>query len=1051
MSDPTPPHYRGPIAWFAANPVAANLLMLLVIALGITQMGSLRKEAFPSMEPDSLSISVNYDSGSARQSEEGLAIKIEDALQDVVGIDSITSTSTGGGTTVTVEKRSDYDLDTLLRDVKAKVDAISNFPVAADEPVIAKDRREAHALWLQLYGDADRHTLQQLAESLKAGLLDRGAISRVDIAGDLDPMMAIEIDEARLQALGLALADVEDAINAGSTDTMTAVMSNDQLYLQLKASNQAYLKEAFAAIPLITTTDGKWVHLGDVARIRDTFDDDTAVLSRFNGRNSIALEVITTGQDDISDSVSDARAVVKQWQEGGRLPHGVSLATWHDRSVAIGQRLSLMIENAIVGILLVFVLLALFLNLTVAFWVAMGLPFIVFGTLFLMGDNLLGLSLNEFTTFGFIMALGIVVDDAVVVGESVYTVRASEGDSLANTIRGTQRVAIPTLFGVFTTVAAFAALAQLDGGLGKLYAQFAIIVALCLVLSIIESKLILPAHLAHLNTRRRRVRHPLMRGWQTLQQGADRGLSLFSERCYRPLIGGALEHRYAVTLLFVALFALVMAMPFTGAVRISFFPSVPGDTVRATLTMQGDASFGQTHAALRRLEDEAYAADRALRGDAPGAIAHLQLLSEADQSGKVTVELDDDAPYDLATFTRRWRALAGLPEGSKTLSVQSHRAMVDALRVELRASDDEVLNRAGEALKTALQAIPAVNGIDDNLTPGQPQLNLSLTAQGRALGITTQMLAEQVLTAFQGRVVQRFQRNDDEVEVKVRYPEAARRNATDVLGARLRTPDGDVVPLSSVATASYGYTRDSITRIDGERAVYVSADVDKQRLSSTELVAQLQASIIPRLERQYPTLSVHFAGEAEQQAETQSSMLTQFLIALLVIYMLLAVPLKSYVQPLLIMTAIPFGVVGAILGHWLNGLPVSILSLNGIIALSGVVVNDSLLLVARFNELRPDARHSHEAIGQACRSRLRAVLLTSLTTFAGLMPLLGETSHQAQFLIPAAVSLGYGIMFATLITLILIPVLLHIQLDVAAGLARIRQRLLPAREDENAA
>lgn len=1038
----------GIVGWFASNPVAANLLMLLVIVAGALSAGSLRKEAFPSMEPDRLTVSVSYDSGSAQQSEEGLAIKIEDQLEGVVGIDTITSTSTGSGATVTIERQADCDLDALLRDVKTKVDAISTFPADAKKPVIEKAEREEHSLWLQLYGDVDRYSLQQLADALKTDLLATPEISRVSLSGWMDPMMAIEIDEGRLQALGLSLSDVEEAVNAGSSNTMTAVMRNSDLYLQLKASEQAYRMGEFAAIPLVTTLDGRQIRLGDVARIRDTYDDTTSSLSRFQGHDSIGLQVVTTGLDDITDSVTAARRVAAAWQHSGELPQGVELATWYDRSENIEERLDLMVRNAATGILLVFILLAAFLNLTLAFWVAAGLPFVFFGTLFFMGDNLMGLSLNELTTFGFIMALGIVVDDAVVVGESVYSLRAERGDTLANTIQGTLRVAVPTLFGVFTTVAAFYALSQTSGRLGELYAQFANIVALCLILSVIESKLILPAHLAHLKTHRGRSRNPLLRLWQGVQRGADAGLDGFRDRLYRPLLGLTLTHRYAAVLVFATVLVLVLAMPFTGVVRMSFFPDIVGDTVRAELTMRNDASFGQTHAALNQLEAKAYAVDRALgRGDGESGIANLQVLSEGDQSGRVTVELRADAADDIRTFTNRWRELAGLPEGVRTLSIQNAPRMVSALRVELRANDDETLTLAGEALKARLEAIPAVFGIEDNLEPSQPQLRLELTPQGRALGMTTAQLATQVLQSFNGQVVQRYQRDSDEIEVKVRYPETDRQSAADVLNAWVRTPDGDVVPLPSVARATFGYTRDTITRIDGKRAVYVSADVDKERLSATELVARLQAEVVPLMERQYPGLDIHFAGEAEEQAKTQSSMQQMFLLAMLLIYLLLAVPLKSYVQPVLIMTAIPFGIVGAILGHWINGLSLGILSLNGIIALSGVVVNDSLLLTARFNDLRGHAADVREAAMHAGLDRLRAVLLTSFTTFAGLMPLLGETSMQAQFLIPAAVSLGYGILFATVITLILIPALLMIQHDVATLLGRGWERLRPRAEE----
>ncbi|GAA6146186.1 efflux RND transporter permease subunit [Thalassolituus maritimus] len=1040
---------RGIIPWFTANPVAANLLMIMVIVAGLLTAGQLRKEAFPASEPDTITVSVTYLSGSAQQSEEGVAIKIEEALEGVTGIKTITSSSNSSGVTITVERQSDYDLDALLTDVKNKVDSVSNLPSTAEKAVVEKGERESDAITLQLYGNADRQTLQQLGRQLKADLLAESDISRVSFSGWVDPVMAIEIRDAALQAYGLSLTDVQDAINQSSSTSSTAILRHERLYLQVQASQQAYYATQFAQIPLVSTNGQGVVRLGDVAEIRDTFDDTTPVLSRFNGENSLALKVVSTGTDDVVRTVTAVHQVIEEWQADGKLPAGVSLTSWSDSSENITSRLSLLGENAVMGIVLVFLLLAVFLNLKVAFWVAMGLPFIFFGTLFFMGDGFTGLSLNEFTTFGFIMALGIVVDDAVVVGESVYTTREKYGDTLGNTIRGTMAVAIPTLFGVFTTVAAFAALSQTSGMLGQLYAQFAVVVTICLLLSVVESKLILPAHLAHLKTHRDgEKRNLLSRGWQSLQNGADRLLARFNEKVYTPAIEHAIRLRYAVLLIGVGVFALVISMPFNGTVRISFFPDVPAETITASLTMQQDVSYGLTHKGLSQLEENAFRVAHELTGSngvidgVSGAdsgdigIANLQVISEADQSGSVTVELTEDAPYTLAEFTRRWRESTTEPEGARTLSIQSRRGMVDALRIELRSSDDDVLSQAGGALKTQLQAIAAISGIEDNLTPTMPQLNLALTEQGKALGMTTDELASQVYQAFSGQVAQRYQRGSDEVEVKVRYPESARGSIADVLNANVRTPTGEVVPVSSVATATYGFARDSITRIDGKRAVYITADVDKDTTSVTELVARLKATAAADLEAQYPGLDIHFAGEAEQQQETSSSMATMFLLAMLAIYALLAIPLKSYIQPVIIMTAIPFGIVGAILGHWLNDLSLSILSLNGVIALSGVVVNDSLLLVSQYNEEVKNTKDHRQAMITACTGRLRPVLLTSATTFAGLMPLLGETSTQAQFLIPAAVSLAYGIVFATVITLILIPALVKIQEDIARLLQR---------------
>lgn len=1064
--------YKGIIPWFANNPVAANLLLILIITLGVMNMGSINKEAFPSLSPNRVAISVSNDSGSAKENEEGIAIPIEQALQGTSGIKNITTSSTAKSTSVSIEMLDGYDIDTLKDDVEDEINQITSFPDDADPAVVSKAVREEHSIWIQLSGQADRRTLQKLTLELESDLLASEDISATSIEGWLDPTMMVEVDKNKLESYGLTLTDIATAINAESSTAKVATLRNENIYLSISASEQAYIKSQFLQIPIQTNTNGGKLLLSDIAKIRDVFDEDEFVLSRFNRQNSIAIQVLTKGSSDISNSVIAAKAVIQDWQDSGRLPPNVTLGTWYDRSESINQRLELMIENAITGVLLVFILLAIFLNITVAFWVAMGLPFIFFGTLFFMGTENVGLTLNMFTTFGFIMALGIVVDDAVVVGESVYTVRSKEGDTLGSTIKGTMIVAIPTLFGVFTTVAAFWALSNIEGRLGQLYSQFAIVVAICLILSVIESKIILPAHLAHINTQKSTSTNPIAKVWAMIQRGADNGLQWFSDRIYKPSIDVALNHRYAVCLFFIAVFLLVMSMPFTGAIRISFFPQIPGDTVRGSLTMNNDVSYGQTSRVLLTLENAAYQADIALRSDtgerrlsskrdenssakppaeltstkkAPQpkgeiAIKNLQVTSSDDQSGNIRIELITDRPYTSAQFATKWQQLSGMPEGVKNLRIRSARESVDALRIELRGNDASVLNGAMLELLKQLETLPAVTGIEQNTDPTESRLILKLNEQGRLLGLSTNDLASQVSTNFDGQVVQEYQRDNAEVEVRLGFPNDQQESPSAVMNTKISLEDGTRIPLSSVATLSQEEAETTIVRIDAKRSLYLSAEVDKDEMSSTEIVEYLEKAVVPQMKRQFSGVSVFFSGEAEQRAETQSSMSEMFLIALLVIYGLLAIPLKSYSQPLIIMMAIPFGIIGALLGHWMNNLTLGIFSLNGILALSGVVVNDSLLLVSRFNDLRHETSHVKKAISIACRSRLRAVLLTSFTTFAGLIPILWETSRQAQMLIPAAVSLAYGILFATVITLILIPVLLMIKEDIHELIARLKKQ-----------
>lgn len=1025
--------HKGVIAWFAQNSVAANLLMVGLIVLGMVSYGDIRKEAFPSMEPRFVTISMTYESGDAEQAEEGIAIKIENALEAVPGIKRITSTSNSNGASVQVEKETDYDLDTLFNDIKTEVDSISNLPSDAENAIIDKATRDEHVIWVQLYGDASHAELQYLGEQLERDLLAQDDIRDVNSGSFIDPMMSIEIDEAKLQAYGLTLSDVASRINEESSTALTTSLRNQEKVIRLKASEQAYYAGDFAKIPLVTSADGTVLMVGDVAKISDTFADDSYSLARYNGQNGYGLQVLMDKYGDVTDMVAQAHAVVDSWHERGLLPEGVQLETWYDRSTLITERLDLLTSNALMGIVLVFITLAVFLNLRVAFWVAAGLPFIFFGTLYFMTDSYTGMTLNEMTTFGFIMALGIVVDDAVVVGESVYSTRRRYGDTLANTIEGTRKVAVPTIFGVLTTVATFFALSNVSGGLGTLYSQFGTIVTLCLLLSVVESKLILPSHLAHLPTKKT-TKKGIAGLWGKVQDGADNGLNWFNEKLYQPVLSATIAYRYAAVLLFITLFIVVMSLPLTGVVRVGFFPSMQGDTVSANMSLFSDASFGQTDRNLLRLERAAIEADKQLmeeKGADVSGMKSLQVTASGDQSGTITISLAEEQPYTLDELAARWTALSGNLEAVKKLKIQARREMVDAFRVELKSIDDATLKAANTAFQNALENIDGVFGVESSLTPGEAMMRFELTPEGRAMGMDTQSLSQQLLKAFGGEIVQRYLRNKNEVKVRVRYPEEDRMDPSDVMNTRVRLDDGTVVPLSVIATMTPDVQQKQVVRIDGLRALTVSASVDSDVITATELVNYLNENFVPTLSRQYQDLSLHFAGEAEQQEETQSSMESVFILALISIYALLAIPLKSYVQPLIIMTAIPFGIVGAVLGHWSNGLMLSILSLNGILALSGVVVNDSLLLVSRYNALKEAGMRVQEAVIEACSSRLRAVLLTSITTFLGLYPILGETSIQAQFLIPAAASLGYGILFATAITLVLIPALLLIYEDVA--------------------
>ncbi|AZZ91978.1 efflux RND transporter permease subunit [Hahella sp. KA22] len=1023
----------GWVAWFVSNPVAANLLMAVILLAGAVTAFELRKEGFPSLPPDEVTVSVSYSSGSAKAAEEGVAIKIEEALQSVQGIKQITSQSSTSSVTVTIEKESDYDLDKLNQDVKIRVDAIKNLPEAAEKPVISQAEHVDHAIWAQIYGDADQDVLQDLADQLRDELLADSEIKRVTTYGDRTPEITVEISESRLQSYGLTLAEVSNAINGSSLIRSGGELRSADGYLVIKADDQKYRRRDFESIVVKEQTNGARITLGDIAEVNDAYDD-TPVLSRFNGEPSIALKVEMVGDSDIMKVSERAAQITEAFREN--LPQGVSSATWYDKSSAIVDRLNLMYKNSFQGILLVLVLLALFLNFRVALWVAAGIPISIAGAVFLMGDGLSAMTINSLTTFGFIMALGIVVDDAVVIGESIHTEQSQRGANVASTIRGVQRVLVPATFGVLTTIVAFAGLQLVEGKMGQLFAQFGIVVIFCLVFSLIESKLILPAHLAHVREKKQQGRKHFAARWlEAVQEKVRLGLEHFTHRYYRRALHVLLEYRYATLAAMLALFIVVAGLIPSGAVRFVFFPNVPGDVINVQLTMQDDVGYGLTQREALRIEQAAQDLNAELiesKQMATPIIANLQVRVASETDVSITAELAEQSQRALTIdeVAALWQKKVGAVEGARAVKFITAFDGPEDLRVELASNDNETLTLANDRLIAALQEYAGVENMESTLKVGQPQITLSLTDSGRALGLTTAQLSAQVQQNFQGYEAQSFQRGKDEVKVKIRYPSSDRSHVDDLVNARVRTDDGRVLPLLSVAKLESSYVANEITRVDRKQVAVVTADVDKNITSPQEILTVLQNGELHKLQLDYPGLTVNFGGEATEQAETSASFIKAFALALFGIYALLAIPLRSYGQPLIIMTAIPFGVVGAILGHWMVGISMSLLSLFGVLALSGVVVNDSLLIVAEFNEARQSGMAVKEAVKHACASRLRAILLTSSTTFVGLAPLIYETSVQAQFLIPAAVALGYGILFATVITLVLIPVLLAISEDM---------------------
>lgn len=1035
---------KGWVAWFASNPVAANLLMVLILVAGLMTANNLRVEAMPTIPAKSVTISVVYESGSASAAEEALAIKIEEALQGVQGIKKITSKSDKYSALVTVERVSGYDLDLLYRDIKTRVDGITTLPGRAERPIITRQVLLEDALTVHLYGDADADVLQETARRLRKQLLSNPVIERVETYGKQTPEITIQIDEQRLQALNLSLEQVANRIADSSLIESGGELFSDAGTLIVKADQQRYHQREFETIVIKETADGQRIRLGDVAFVDDSFEQG-GVLSRYNGERAVGLDIKMYTSSDIMAISEQVKEEVAQFRQ--QLPQGMALDIWNDNSRYIVSRLNLLLENSAIGIALVMLLLALFLNLRVAFWVGVGLPVTFAGAMLLMDPRLFNLTLNELTTFGFIIALGIVVDDAVVVGESVYNAREKEGASLASTIRGAQRVTVPTVFGVLTTIVAFMALVLVEGEMGKIFSFFAYAAAFCLVFSLVESKLILPAHLAHMKVEPVGVpKNPIKRVWFYIQQTMSNGLNFVARKLYRPFIHEVLSYRYAALAVALAVFITVVGLVPSGKVKISFFPDIPSDFIEIDMELEDGAGYGLVHEQALVIEQVAQQLNEQWLEQEDldtKPIPNLMTIA-GNQSATVIAGLSPrtERPFGTMDMAEEWQQQIGSVEGVSKLKFITSWEGAGDIKIELLSENTPTLRLASQQVVEALQRFNGVSGIQNSLKSGQAQIDLRLRQQGQAMGLTIADIASQIQQAYQGYEIQRIQRGPDEVKVKLRYPDQDRRSIDDLANAYIRTADGSTVPLTTVAEISSGYVETEIERINRSRVAVISADVDKSVAVAADILASLQADLFKSLEANYPDLTVKLAGEAQEEAETMASLKNAFIIALVVIYALLAIPLKSYSQPLMIMMAIPFGIVGAILGHWLHDVPLTILSMFGILALSGVVVNDSLLLINRYNELKAKGLPSRVAMVQAGVNRMRAIFLTSITTYAGLMPIISETSEQAQVLIPAAIAMGYGILFATVITLLLIPAFVLISEDFGVKRKRSSQPVL---------
>ena len=1035
------------IDWFARNSVAANLLMIFILASGLLTVFTIKQEVFPEFSLDLIAVDVRYLGAGPEEVEEGVSVRIEEAIQGIDGVKRITSTASEGIGTVLVELELGSDPRKVVDDVKSRVDAIDTFPAETEKPIIREITMRRQVVDVAISGDVGEATLKHLAEQVRDEITAIPEITQVEVTNARPYEISIEVSEDALRRHGLTFDEVAQAVRRSSLDLPGGSVRTDSGEVLLRTKGQAYRGDEYENLALWTRPDGSRLRLGEVARVVDGFAE-TDQLARFDGEPTVLVSVFRTGNQAALDIAAQVKAYVERAQT--RMPEGVSVTVWQDQSKVLNDRLSLLLRNGLAGFCLLFLVLALFVQFRLAFWVSLGIPISFLGAIWLMPG--LDVSINLMSLFAFILVLGIVVDDAIVVGENVFTHQQRHGQGLTGSIEGAQEIAVPVVFAVLTTVAAFLPLIFVPGMMGKFMRVIPLIVIPCLLFSLLESLMILPAHLSHMGWN-----DPGKRPgpWGRLQGMVARGLRSFIEHAYRPALEFALRRRYLTLAIGLATLIITGGMAGGGLLRFQFFPSVEADFMSAAVTMPQGTPVEVTSNIVRRLEmsaaqvrremedrtgldlfQHAYAAvgDQPMATQATGPFGFARAVS-ASHLGEVTIELAPAEDRDITSeeLANRWRELTGLiPEAVELKFNASIFSAGRDIDIQLTGPDLNELRTVAAEIKGRLGEYTGVYEIADSFHEGKREIKLGIKPEAEVLGLTLADLGRQVRQAFYGEEAQRIQRARDDIRVMVRYPREARRSIGALENMRVRTPDGGEVPFSQVAVVEHGRGYASIKRVDRNRAVNVTGAVNAELASAGDVIADLESRILPEILAEHPAVYYSLEGMMAEQRDTMEGLLTGLILALLMVFALLAVPLKSYVQPLIIVSAIPFGMVGAFWGHLIMGMTITMMSMFGMVALAGVVVNDSLVMVHFINRKRTLNADLEVAIREAGVVRFRPILLTSLTTFAGLSPLLMEKSMQARFLIPMALSLASGVLFATFVTLFLVPTGYLIVEDVKA-------------------
>ena len=1045
-----------PIRWFAHNPVAANLLMILLLVGGLYGALATNQEEFPNFDIKVVNVRVPYLGAAPIEVERAVCIRVEEAIEGVEGIERVQSNAAEGMCNVSAELFTDADQVTALNEIKSQVDGINSFPVETEKPIVSKVSLARRVVQIAVSGHAEERTLKELARQLRDDIAEIDGISQVAVSYIRPYEISIEVSEQALRRYGITLDQVASAVRKSSLDMPGGTIKTAGGEILIRTTGQAYWGQEFEDVVVLTRPDGTRITLRDIADIRDSFEEGD-LLAQFNGGRAVVVNVAQVGTEDLIQISEDVRRLVDDYKQS--VPQGISLNIWIDTSLELEERMNVLVANAGGGLLLVLVILALFLRFRLAMWVAVGIPVALMGTIAMLPFT--DINISSMTVMAFILVLGIVVDDAIVVGERVYGHEQMGKPPLQAAVDGTWEVSVPVIFGVLTTIAAFLPLILVDGRMANFFSPLGWVVIFALICSIVESQLILPSHLAH-----RKHGEPstgASRGWNNFQGRLASWLEWVGTDVYGAAVRKVVGWRYVTSAVALGVLILAICLIISGRVVFGFFPAIDGNRVYASLEMPEGVAAETTLEAARRIEAAAEVLNEQLVDDlglqqppirnvfsSIGQLVDRNGPGRPQGSGKSHIAeivldlapLEERAYISATSVANRWRDIVvSVPDAVKLQFDASQFSAGAPVEYRLKGRDIDLLRQAAEEMKAQLTRYSGVYDIADSFRSGKQEIQLQLLPEARNLGLTLQDLASQVRSAFYGAEAQRVQRGQDDVRVMVRFPESERRSIGNLEDMYIRTPEGSEVPFYSVARFEVNRGFANIRRVDGQRTVTVTAEVDRSIVTPEEVGTSIRQELIPDLMARFPRVEIDLGGEQEERLKAVSGLAVGSAFSLILIYGLLAIPLRSYLQPLVIMSVIPFGAVGAIVGHYVLNVQLMFFSALGIVALSGVVVNASLVLVDYANRQRTEGKNPLEAIVEATMVRFRPIILTSVTTFVGLIPLMSTSTPATAPFLPIAVSLAWGVLFATFITLLLVPCLYLIVEDVVHAWDRMKASL----------